>query len=50
LELMKMLHFFALMAGQATISFFERGVMKRPEQWQRCIEVQGEYVEKLVLF
>jgi hypothetical protein len=24
--------------------------MKLPEHWQWCIEVQGEYVEKRVLF
>jgi histone-lysine N-methyltransferase SETMAR len=27
---------------------FEMGMMKLPESWRLCIEVQGEYVEKQV--
>jgi hypothetical protein len=36
-------------AGRATMNFFERDVMKLPERWQQCIEVQREYLEKLAL-
>jgi hypothetical protein len=25
---------------------FERGIMKVPERWRRCVKVQGEYEEK----
>jgi hypothetical protein len=34
------------MVGLAATKIFERGIMKLPERWRRCIEVQGEYVEK----
>jgi histone-lysine N-methyltransferase SETMAR len=27
-------------------AFFERGIMKLPLRWRRCIEAKGEYVEK----
>jgi histone-lysine N-methyltransferase SETMAR len=27
-------------------TLFERAIMKVPEQWRRCIALQGEYVEK----
>jgi hypothetical protein len=38
------------MAGCAAKDFFpERSVMKLPERWWWCIELQGEYVEKQVL-
>jgi hypothetical protein len=30
------------MAGQAATTFFERGIMKLPKQWQQNLEVQGE--------
>jgi histone-lysine N-methyltransferase SETMAR len=28
-------------------TLFERGIMKVPEEWQRCTEQQGDCVEKL---
>jgi hypothetical protein len=30
------------MAGRVATNFFERGIMKLPEPWYRCIGVQGE--------
>jgi hypothetical protein len=35
-----------MMAETTTTYFFKRGIMKLPEQWGWCIEVQGEYIEK----
>jgi hypothetical protein len=32
-----------------TSNNFLRGIIKLPERWRRCIEVQDEYVQKLVL-
>jgi histone-lysine N-methyltransferase SETMAR len=41
------INFFSTMVGRATTNFFfERGLMKLPYRWRRCIEVQGEYVQK----
>jgi histone-lysine N-methyltransferase SETMAR len=30
----------------STYELFERAIMRVPEKWRRCIEVQGEYAEK----
>jgi hypothetical protein len=35
------------MSGRETTNFFfERGLMMISERWRRCVEVQGEFVEK----
>jgi hypothetical protein len=37
------------MAGGATTALYESDKVKVPERWWRCIETQGEYVERQVL-
>ena len=36
----------ALFAAQPKTIFFSEGIKKLVERWKKCIEMQGDYVEK----
>ena len=40
----------AWLAAQPKIFFFSEGIKKLVQRWKKCIEKQGDYVEKLCYY